>query len=89
MSNWLILRETYIPWVCAPGYGGPWPWGLGILSKVNPTKWALGFPKKVTKFPSWIWPSDDFENRFGLSDGHIGGPVYQTWIARERKAHYV
>ena len=51
LSNWLILRETYIPWVCAPGYGGPWPWGLGILSKVNPPKWALGFSKKVPKCP--------------------------------------
>ena len=86
LPNLLILRNSYITWCCAPGYGGPCPWELRILSKVNPTKRALGFFENPKIPPPGFWPSDDSENRFGFSNGHIGSSVIQNDGSRTNSA---
>ena len=86
LPNLLILRNSYITWCCGPGYGGPWPWELRILSKVNPTKRALGFFENPKIPPPGFWPSDDSENRFGFSNGHVGSSVIQNDGSRTNSA---
>ena len=40
LRNGLISRRVYIVGVWAPGYGPPWPWGLGIWQKATTGSWA-------------------------------------------------
>ena len=68
-----------------------WKWpslvlAHAILPDVKPRIWPPPFSKKSQNAPSWIWPSDDFENRFGLSDGHIGSSVDQIRGSRTNSA---
>ena len=67
----LVLIRVYILGVCGPGYGGPWPWGLGICRKPTPPKVGPGpssSSKKIENPSSWICHLDDKQNGFGLSE---------------------
>ena len=66
----LVLIRVYILGVCRPGYGGPWPWGLGICRKPAPKigPGPSSFCKKIGNPSSWICHLDDKQNGFGLSE---------------------